>query len=734
MKSNRTLMIGSAMFALMAAGQAQAQSQSDTTLTADTEEPGYGDIIVTAQKREQNLQDVAGGISAIGSENLELTGTTSVQDLAAQTPSLVWGQSNGSTFVTLRGIGLSVDSGVAEPNVALHVDGVFISRSTMATIEGDDLERVEVLRGPQGTLYGRNATGGAINFISKAPTDTLSGGFKAGYGNFQTVKASGYVSGPLSDTTRVRLSAGYENRDKGFSVNTFTGNRYDELRQYSVRGALASDLGEALALDLSIQYQATDFQAYQQLIRPVGPVASLLFPDIVNAEKPFAPRTMGNEFEPQSYRSTLMIRGGLTWDIGDDVQLKSTTGYLKAKFRTELDGDGTSLPLINVEKRRQPSDVISQEFNLSGSAANGKLEWLVGAYYFHEDFESTIPVAFPLGLPGALPPGYAFSQIFETTRSLAAFTDLTFSISPSFRIYGGARYSNDRKRTTQNSGFLPFGLPESQVIGCPNLQLEQKFNSFSPRVGVQADLGDDVMTYAQFQKGFKSGGVNSSTCGNLYRPEKLDSYEAGFKSRFADGAVTLNASIFYYDYTDLQLFQYSVTTATIDNADARTYGAEIEARFRVGDFFSLDTAATLLDSKYRRFSSFDQANPAAGVQDLSGNRLDRAPKYVLTLSPQIDVPVAIGGFDRFVLRGDVRFSGDYYFRPFNLEQDRQKAYRMVNISASLASDQGLSLRAYVQNLTNKDVVGHQFYNFVVDSWLGNYLPPRTYGVELGYRF
>jgi iron complex outermembrane recepter protein len=192
--------------------------------------------------------------------------------------------------------------------------------------------------------------------------------------------------------------------------------------------------------------------------------------------------------------------------------------------------------------------------------------------------------------------------------------------------------------------------------------------------------------------------------------------------------------VFYYRYNGLQLYRYLISSSEIDNADARTYGAEIESVFNLTDFLRLDVSGTWLDAKYTRFSSTDQSNLAAGLQNLAGNRLDRAPEYSVTVAPQLTLPVGGDTFDNLVLRADVRFSGDYYFRAFNEPRDRQAPFQMVNLTAALVSAKGLTLRGYVKNLTDVDVISHKFDSPILGTYFGNYLPPRTYGVEIGYNF
>lgn len=718
-----------AVLQMASANTAHAQNSGQ----APREVLNSSDIIVTAQKRSQKLQDVAGSISAVSSEQLELTGSRAISEITSQTPGLVWGEKDGLAFATVRGVGLSIENGVASPNVAVHVDGVFLARPTMATLNGEDLERVEVLRGPQGTLYGRNATGGAINMISKAPTSTWSGGAKFGYGNYDTVTASAFVSGPLAEATSFRVSGSYKNRGDGFYQNVFTGNDENKLREYTFRGAIQSQLNETTVADLSVLYQHTDFQAQQQTMHPFGPVALAVIPALATAVTTSKPYTVASDYPGDSTRSTLLIRGGLTFDISDDVQLKSITAYIDHKVRQFGDGDQTSASINYWHDYIQPSESFTQEFNVGGRGFDGKLDWLVGAYYFHEKYLNDFPLELPQGFPGLYSAGpVSFrATLHEKTDSYAGFTDVTYSLMPRLRVYAGARYAHEVKKMSSQLDINAIGV--ASLVSCPSVS-NPTYDTFSPRVGLQVDVADKVMAYAQFQKGFKSGGLNSASCSDPFDPEKLKAYEAGFKSTLFDNALVFNASAFYYDYRDLQIFKFSAFGGTIENADARIYGAEFEARFRPSRIFELDVASTLLNAKYKDFLTLDLANPAAGVQNFRGNRLDRSPKYVVTVSPQLNLPVSFATFDTVAVRGDVRFSGKFFFGPSNAPDLTQKAYTTVDVSASLGGDTGMSIRAFAKNLTNKAAISTIGFTPVTFGYTGTYAPPRTYGVEVGFKF
>ncbi|MEQ9590781.1 MAG: TonB-dependent receptor [Parvibaculaceae bacterium] len=744
MRSLRSLSCGTAMclvFGQIGFGVAAAQDQVDqeTAIAVDKDEASparMGTITVTAQKREQSLQDVAGSVSAIGGDAIEKLGLTSVQELSMQVPGLDFGQTNGSTFITLRGVTLNVDTGVAEPNIAIHQDGLFMPRSTMALLDYTDVQRVEVVRGPQGTLYGRNATGGAINFISKKPESAPAAEVKVGYGNFDTLNVRGIATGALTQNVNGRLSVAYDRRGEGYVDNTFTGSSFDENEMINVRGALAFDFSEDLKVDASVQYQDETFQTYQQMMEPLTPLATVFFPQLATAEAPSAPWTIGNEYNPDSSRTTLIGRVSLTYELTPDITFKSLTGYIDQEFENRLDGDGTSGAILTIEDRTQPSESYSQEFNLAGVFGESG-SWLLGAYLYSEDFSSDIPVMLPSGFAlASLPPGTTFaSQIREETESVAVFADATYPLTEDLRVFGGVRVSKDEKDFTQTAGAIIPGVPESLTLSCEGTQSSKSYDSTSPRIGLQYDFSDDVMGYIQYSEGYKSGGLNSSTCDNFYRPESLKAIEAGVKSTLAEGRIVLNASVYSYDYKDFQVFKYLTTSAVIENADAENYGAELEGKFYLSDNWMLDAALTYLSAEFTNYSSFDQAQPAAGEIDLSGYTLPRAPEFSANLGLQANYPVNVGSFDQFFLRLDAKISDSFVLRPFALPEDEQDAYIMANMNAVLSSDStGFSVRAFARNIGDEDVISHKFYTGTTDAYYGNYLPPRTFGIELSKTF
>lgn len=715
------------------------------------------ELVVTAQKREASLQDVAAAVSALGADALKLRGVTNVESLTTQIPNVIWGEQTSASLITIRGVGTSVDTGVAEPNVGIHIDGVYQSRATMATLELQDIARIEVLRGPQGTLYGRNSTGGAINIISASPTDAFEAEAAASAGNFGQYGARGYVSGPIAATAKARISAYYKHSD-GYYKNIVTGDdKADESNAYGVRGVLDFTPTETFAANLSAYYQVFDQPQYvgQQLLTPIPGFFAALggsAAGVAASTNTIQPHRIASDFAGSNKITTLGLTANLSWEITPTLTLKSITGYVDHTLNQNFDGDATSYAqsvigqtpqVANSSPRIGDAKSISQEFNLSGKAGQ-RLTWLAGAFLFDENFYPDIPAPLPNGLPPAFAPptGLPAGSIIvqhgkETTKSYAAFTDATFNVTDRFRLSGGVRVSRDEKTFVQTSGVSIPGVPAAFTLACSNQVREKTFDSTTPRVAAEFDAAKDTLVYLQYAKGFRSGGFNISDCADDFGPEKVGAVEGGLKMRFADLRGTLNISAFDYDYTGLQIFQINGFTQNIANADAKVRGAEAELTFAPNAAWQFNAAASYLDAKYGDFLNIDPLNPLLGPQQLRGNRLNRAPESTFSGGAQVTVPSERFGLPsggKFRFRAEIYHTAAIFFRPFNVGRDRQAPYTLGNFFAEYTAEGGLSLRAYVKNVGDTEYVAQALANPIEGAYDGHYGPPRTFGLEISKHF
>lgn len=414
-------------------------AQSDTARSSQGA-PDHGEIVVTAQKRAESVQKVPASITAIGGEALTQRGITSASDLQFAVPSMQAGKILGNTAVNIRGVGLNQGS----PGVAIHIDGIYQAQPTMGDLAQADLERVEVLRGPHGTLYGRNATGGAINFITKAPTDQFEGYALAGYAEYDEVKLQGMLNIPVSERVRARLVADWTRRGDGFVKNVTPGGPdLDRGETISGRLRVAVDLTENLTLALSGSLlHGTGPTLYFTLHNPPSAAAIANNPFLANAIVPLKPWRTSANGPISSDRDYMSAGATLTWDIGD-VTVKSISGYAKDDGKYVGDDDATQIDAFPVFRHIR-SKSVTQELNISGEfgpvRAVGGLVYLADDHYYMQEYDFKLG-AFPLPAGSIL----HFTADKNNTRSKAAFADLTVDITDRFRLIGGIRVSKDPK-------------------------------------------------------------------------------------------------------------------------------------------------------------------------------------------------------------------------------------------------------------------------------------------------
>lgn len=695
-----------------------ATAQDDAAIESESRQET---VIVTATKREASIQDVAASISQVSGDDLSTRGLDDVENIALQIPNLTFGKFGRNTFVTVRGIGTTVDSGVAEPSVATYVDGVFLPRATMALLRQVDLERVEVLRGPQGTLYGRNATGGAINYVSRGPTDTFEGQVIATFEERNGQGVDAYISGPIADGVSFRLSGGVQQQD-GYVEVLNTGQDLGGQDLWHARGALRFEPSSNVTIDLSLQHEKDtgDFGWQSIISEPVNVVATAgLFmttanfttvPNQVIADGPF-----GGDVE------TTIASARVNWDINDNVSFRSITGYVDHFIENSFDADGTDFFFADLLGSTRPSESFSQELNLYGQS--GDLDWLVGAYFYDEEFELGLPVGFPGFLFMSPEPFIEFiaGDLVEETQSYAAFADVTYAVTDRFRINAGLRFNNEEK------DFTFFGAPSP----AGNIETDDVL----PKLGAQFDVSENVNIYANWQQGIKSGGHQLSLP-QLFESEELDAYEIGIKSQWMNGALTANASAFSYDYSDLQAtITIPPATTLVENGDAELKGLEGELIYAPSDDFAFNLGLSFLDTEYTELVTTDQALPGAPTVNLAGEELIRAPEFTANIGAEWSIPINANGFGDLLLRGDVFHSADYKLAFIDYPELRQPEYTNVNLSATLTDASGkYQVRAFVNNATDEVILNNGSFLANSAAFIGIHSAPRTAGVSLSAKF
>ncbi len=726
MRYPRAFSIGlMATASVLAVPQAYAQSAPD----ADSDGAGVDEIIVTAQKKSESLQRVPLAVSAVSGDDLRASGAQNLEGLQSSVPNLNIGQNNGVARITIRGIGLDNNSPSAEGSIAFHLDGVFVQRSQAALAGLYDLERVEVLRGPQGTLYGRNATGGSINVITAKPTDTFEGYVRGSFGNRDNIGFEGAVSGPLGDSIRARLSFKTSDRD-GYGRNIITGTQIDDLKERSVRGQLLFLGGEKFDFLVSADYTRGDDRSgvyhYAGQTSSGIPLTGAALGGITATN----PRDIASRFDPSADREFWGVSGTATYNINDDLSLKSITAYRKSSYflrNSSLDPSSLSLfPVLQYENAKQ----VSQELQFVGSA--GALDWILGAYYFNERNTAIVGGPLSAALGGGPAPVYLAGYYGGTsleTDAYAAFGQATYALTDQFSATVGLRYSSERKEALDQVAFNFGALAPSttadslsalsapqatcgvNVPSIPGCQPSKRWNALTPRFTLEYKPSAQTLAYATFSKGFKSGTYNlGSVQGTPVDPEKIDSYEVGLKSTFADGRIRANLSGFYYDYTDLQVSKVVLTQLRLENAaTARIKGVELELTAKPVEALKIDASIAYLDARFRDFISADPTRPTGepGVVDnvgrpafnLRGNRLPQAPKWSGRIAAEYAAELGEGDI---VFRADLTSSSRSYFTAFNLDNVSRRTMTQVGGSISYRFGDGKTQIAVTgRNLTDQ---------------------------------
>lgn len=731
MRANAQSTIGQFRLRRLAAGLSALMGSTCIAGLAMAAEPApaaVDEVIVTAQRRTESVQLVPAAITAVNQAIMAQRGITDVATLQFAVPSLTFGRSLGTTVIAIRGVGRSV----GQPGVAINIDGVYQPRNTPMVVGQSDLDRIEVLRGPQGTLYGRNANGGAVNFITKAPTAELEGYVQGSYATYDEYRLQSVLNLPVNDRVRTRLALDYNKRETGFVKNVAGGADLDTVDTLAGRVRVDVDLTEALTLDLNFNaFHGQGEGDYYVLTSLPSPAGVALNPYLVNANVPLQAWRTSAKGLAGSQRNFESLSATLNWRLGG-VDVKSITAFQRMDNQWDMDRDGIDLAVVDIAHADESSSTFSQEFDVTGSI--GPVDWVGGLYYLNDQHAQTTYYEFKLGF-APLPPNSFLVQSAPQydTVAYAGFGDATWRISERLRLIGGLRYSKD-KTTVVHRNYIGSTVTGASLTICPTQQDDLKSDSLTYRLGGQYDLADNKHVYATTSTGFKSGGVNLAGCNNSFEPEKITSYEGGFKGRFLDNRLTVNASAFWYDYTDFQLVQVVGINARINNAaSARVKGLEVESQWQPDDHWVFNASLSLLDATFGSFTTTDSLNASLGPQDLRGRSLANSPKVSGNLGAAYRTELTETG--RLTARVDVSARSKLYFREFNQPEDSQSAYAVVNANLIWDSpDEVYKVRLFANNLFNED---YWVAMFAVDGFgarAGSFGAPRQVGVEVRAAF
>lgn len=725
--------------------QHPGQGSGVSSATMDT-----GEIIVTAQKRSESVQKIPIAVSAIGGEALAARGATGLAALGQSVPGLNISEQVGQARLTLRGIGVDNISTGAESSVAFNQDGVFYSRSAAALASFYDVERVEVLRGPQGTLYGRNATGGSVNIITNRPTDTFEAGLNLTGGNYTTINGDGFISGALSETVSGRLSFQAQHHD-GYGKNLVTGRGIDNKNSQAARAQLLFKPDSRLTILVAGDYyRSRDRANTYHYFGPAGQTATgapivptaLLLGGFAASNV----RDIATAEDPRSKADFYGVRLDVGYELSDTVSLRSLSAYRRSEYGVRSDISPISVQLFPL-KVSEKSDQFTQEFQVNVNSDRNK--FVAGLFYMHEDIDGQIngPVNLrAVGGPDLFVQGFYAGGRLKTDAA-AIYAQDTYSVTDAVRVTLGGRYSWERKGVDDQSDFdfsRPYSPSNTPLI--PRHVDDRTFKAFTPKIGIDVDVAPRTLFYASFSKGFKSGTYNLGASGPALSPEKVDAYEAGLKTTIADGLLRANIAGFYYDYSDLQVGKVQGQLLVLENAaTARIYGLEGELTLRPVRDFTLNLNASWLHARFRSYVTADQArpggdgttiDPSSGLPafDLRGNDLPQSPNYTIDLSAEYVVRL---GDASITLRGESSWSDRVYFTPFNRNELSQSPFSLQNAFITYdAGDSHWRATAFIKNIANKTVKasGQVGTSLLGSPAIGFLQPPRTYGVTLGYRF
>ena len=713
--------------ALLCCTSTIAHAQTDeATMTGETvenseipqtESAGIQDIIVTATRRQESLQEIPVAVTAVTSDQLAATGVIDVRSLTIVAPGYNGGRASMVMQPTMRGVGSNGVGVGDEGNVAIYVDGIYQGDPYSTQLEFVEVERVEVLRGPQGTVFGRNATGGLINVITPDPEFYTSGRASVRYGQLNgggdTIVAKGYLTTGVTENLAIDFAGLYRQND-GYVDDLLNGGQFGRGESINLRSKLLFEPSENVQLVLTGSY--IDTKAELNVNQPVdGNSLGASYGGIVPEE----PWQAVSNLEPigDFERFDLSLRGSI--DLGG-VTLESTTAYTRTDVHQITDTDVSSIELGFTDMRVTPRH-FTQEVRLL-SNGNDRLDWTSGLYYF--ELEGGQPISIGVGTN----PGYdqiIFLDPVVSTKSYAAYAEGTYELTENLFLTLGGRFTHEERSFSQSvNGNDLFGTVKSS------------FDKFTYRGALRYEFTPDASAYVSYGTGFKSGVYNGiGTSPNATDPETISALEAGLK---ADPASWLRANIavFYYDYADLQASSRDVNSAFVlqNAAEAEIYGGELEVTLAPTSNFNIRGALAYSHARYKEFPAAQDYVPLPGGGNLvtsidaAGNQVLRAPDVTFVLAA--DYTVDLGA-------GEIRFSGNYfysgrvYYNPSNTVS--QDPYSLVSGEIRWSNETNVfDLFLFGKNLTNEPV-----YQFALPGTLSTYASyekPREIGVGVALRF
>jgi iron complex outermembrane recepter protein len=673
----------------------------------------FEQVLVTAAKTgERNVQSAPMALSALPAAELQLPQVHSVADLAGRVPAVTFSQNSDFSQLTIRGIGTNVVFAGSDPSSAVYVDGVYLARPV--TVVGDflDLERVEVLRGPQGTLYGRNAVGGAMNVITKNPSNGVEASARFVAGALNTVRAEARVSGPIVHDRVMGSAAILRGVREGFVRDLDhpdhpLGGEDVTAARGKLRVVLNGSSDLLMSADVTNQDPTPLTYAKVLAVKPGFQV-----------DNPADLHEVRTSTLAEGHNDQYGAAARLTMHVTPKTTLTSLTAFRKLDYQVINDADITELDLTSVDLHENQHQ-ISEELTVAQQGS--RLTWLGGLFLFDEVDRQ--PTAIRLGGPRLL----NFLDPKVEADSQAVFGQATLSVMRRLSMTGGLRYTHEGKTIDNLGRISPFDLPTVFLPGAYAYSDEISHSAWTPKAGLEMQAGKQTFTYVSATRGFKSGGFNftSPEPGRGYAPEFAWSYEGGVKTTVASGHTRLSLAVFQTDYTNLQV-QTAIRPGVIDisNAAAATIrGVEFEGASEVTRTVRAGGHLAWLDATYDQYVAVGVGGVTGNV---AGNRLNNAPLWSGRL--WLEWSGNLGRARVISLRADSRWQSTVFFTPFNDRTQYQPSYGIVDLTAEYGPSRRWGIGMYVRNLTNTDFIAGTFSS-PIPAIGGRPGEPRQVGVQ-----
>lgn len=736
-------------------------------------------IVVTAQRREEASVDVPISITLLDNERLDAAGVQELSDIAKLTPSLRFDSQGPAVQPTIRGVGTAITTSGGGPNVGIYVDGFFQSNTYVSDFDLLKVDNIQVLKGPQGTLFGRNTTGGAILVTTAEPSFETAAEFKAGYGRFNAVTLQAYGTTGLSDTVAVDIEGQFRRGDGHFTDLVNGDNEVGNFQTWSLRTGIKAELSDAVSILLRYTHTESRDPTTQLVNAFVDQTGEAGFLSQVSAAGRAVYGANSSQglpliyfFAPQGSYATkpgeTLLNPPLSFKTNSDtaqITLSADLGFAEltsySQYRNDQspyfgDLDATALPFFNIFVGVD-DETWSQEF-LINSKPGGRLQWTAGLNYFR--IRDTWDVDASFGLA----PFFDFGGSSTTTTSYAAFLDVTYELTDRLFLTAGGRYSHDivdDSYFTANPFTTSYIGPNGESIpfvGVPGTRIpvdKLKNDSFTPRAVIRFKPDEQSSIYASYTRGYKAGILNVGGLSQLpVEPEEIDAFELGYK--YAGSRLSIDLAGFYYDYKNLQVSSFQNGAAQIRNAaTSEIYGLEGQMQFRVTDAFNIFAGASWTHARYKSFTNapfYSFCDPAAAAltplwcvpqalggfgpgalvqttTDASGFNMQRAPEFTGNLGASYRVDLDNSG--SLTLSGNLYYTSSFFFDPE--QQFRQKGYELLSLRAEWkdASDR-FSIAVFGDNVTGQSYQSQVLFNTL---GIGSvWASPRTWGISAGFKY